>query len=142
MIPLDLLKKRKPGMYIMYIYIYIYTVCIYCIYILYTYIQFDFPGVSAVKNLPAKKEPEEMRFWSLGWEDLLGKEKATHSSILSWKTPWTEEPGGLQSIALQRVWRDWSDLAYSIYTYTYDTYSYKITVCDNHYLIHNSIWYT
>ena len=36
------------------------------------------------------------RFWSLGWEDPLEKEMATHSSVLAWKTPWTEKPGGLQ----------------------------------------------
>ena len=40
---------------------------------------------------------------SLGREDPLGKEMATHSTILAWKIPWTEEPGGLQSIELQRV---------------------------------------
>ena len=39
----------------------------------------------------------------LGWEDPLEKEMATHSSILAWKIPWTEEPGGLQSVGLQRV---------------------------------------
>ena len=53
-----------------------------------------------VKNLPARQET-----WvpSLGGEDPLEKGIATHSSILAWKIPWTEEPGGLQSIALQRV---------------------------------------
>ena len=53
-----------------------------------------------VKNLPARRE-----IWvrSLGWEDLLEKGMATHSSILAWRIPWTEEPGGLQSIGLQRV---------------------------------------
>ena len=40
---------------------------------------------------------------SLGWEELLEKEMATHSSILAWKIPWTEEPGRLQSIGSQRV---------------------------------------
>ena len=40
---------------------------------------------------------------SLGWEDLLEKETATHSSIFAWGIPWTEEPGGLQSMGLQRV---------------------------------------
>ena len=44
-----------------------------------------------------------MRVPSLGWEDPLEKEMATCSSILAWKTPWTEEPGGLQSKGLQRV---------------------------------------
>ena len=42
----------------------------------------------------------------LGWEDLLEKEMATHSSILAWKIPWTEEPGGLQSMGSQRVGHD------------------------------------
>ena len=48
-----------------------------------------------VKNLPGMRET-----WvqSLGWEDPLEKEMATHSSILAWRIPWTEEPGGLQSM--------------------------------------------
>ena len=53
-----------------------------------------------VKCLPAVQETQVQ---SLGWEDPLGKEMATHSSILAWKIPWTEEPGGLQSMGLQRV---------------------------------------
>ena len=44
----------------------------------------------------------------LGWEDLLEKAMATHSSILAWKIPWTEEPGGLQSMGSQRVRYDWA----------------------------------
>ena len=51
-----------------------------------------FPGGSAVKNLPAK---QETRILSLGWEDPPEKEMATHSSILAWGIPWTEEPGRL-----------------------------------------------
>ena len=53
-----------------------------------------------VQNLPAKQKT-----WvrSLGWDDPLEKEMATHSSILAWEIPWTEEPGGLQSLASQRV---------------------------------------
>ena len=56
-----------------------------------------------VKNLPAMQE-----IWvgSPGWEDLLEKEMATHSSILAWKIPWVEEPGGLQLMGSQRVGRD------------------------------------
>ena len=46
--------------------------------------------------------------WSLGWEDPLEKEMATHSSILAWRIPWTEEPGGLQSTGSQRVGHDWA----------------------------------
>ena len=49
---------------------------------------------------------QETRVQSLGWEDLLEKEMATHSSILAWKIPWTEEPGRLQSMGLQRVEHD------------------------------------
>ena len=41
----------------------------------------------------------EIRVWSLGWEDTLEKEMATHSSIRAWEIPWTEEPGGLQSVS-------------------------------------------
>ena len=43
---------------------------------------------------------------SLGWEDTLEKEMATHSSIFAWKIPWTENPGGLQSMGLQRLGHD------------------------------------
>ena len=57
----------------------------------------------AVKNLPAT---QETRVRSLGREDLLEKEMATHSSILAWRIPWTEEPGELQSMGLQRVRHD------------------------------------
>ena len=54
-----------------------------------------FPGSSVVKNPPAL---QEMCVRSLGSEDPLEKETTTHSSILAWKTPWTEEPGELQSM--------------------------------------------
>ena len=59
--------------------------------------------VQVVKNPPAMWET-----WvrSLGREDPLEKEMATHSSILAWKIPWTEEPGGLQSMGSQRVGHD------------------------------------
>ena len=56
-----------------------------------------------VKNLPAL---QETWFRSLGWEDPLEKGMATHYSILAWKVPWTEEPGGLQSMWSQRVGHD------------------------------------
>ena len=59
--------------------------------------------VQLVKNLPAV---QETWVWSLGREDPLEKEIATHSSILAWKIPRTEEPGGLQSMGLQRVMHD------------------------------------
>ena len=50
-----------------------------------------------------------MQVQSLGWEDPLEEEMAAHSSILAWKIPWTEEPGGLQSLELQRVQTQMSD---------------------------------
>ena len=48
------------------------------------------------------QETWEMQFWSLGWEDLLEEEMAIHSSILAWEIPWTEEPGALQTMGLQK----------------------------------------
>ena len=53
-----------------------------------------------VKNLPTMQETWDQ---SLGWEEPLKKGMATHSSILAWRITWTEEPGGLQSLASQRV---------------------------------------
>ena len=66
---------------------------------MYVYIR-GFPGGSVVKNVPAVQETWVL---SLGQEDPLEKEMATHSSIPSWEIPWREEPGGLQSMELQRV---------------------------------------
>ena len=62
-----------------------------------------FPGGSVVKNPPVKQ-----KVWvpSLGQEDPLEKEIAAHSSILAWEIPWTQEPGGLQSMGSQRVGHD------------------------------------
>ena len=66
-----------------------------------------FPGDSVVKNPPAMMDPaihlQETWVRSLGWIDPLEKKMATHSSILAWEIPWTEEPGCLQSMGLQRV---------------------------------------
>ena len=59
-----------------------------------------------VKRLPAMWETQVQ---SLGREDLLEKEMATHSSILAWKTPWTGKPGVLPSMGLQRVGHDWAN---------------------------------
>ena len=56
-----------------------------------------------IKRLPAM---QEIQIRSLGWEDPLEKEMATHSSILAWRTPWTEELGRLQSTGSQRVRHD------------------------------------
>ena len=59
--------------------------------------------VQTVKHLPTMRET---RVRSLVWEDPLEKELATHSSILVWRIPWTEEPGRLQSMGSQRVGQD------------------------------------
>ena len=64
-----------------------------------------FPGASVAKNPPANTGQMGQ---SLGREDLLEKEMATHTSILAWKIPWTEEPGRLQFMGLQRVGHDWA----------------------------------
>ena len=65
-----------------------------------------FPGGSAVKNLPAIQETQEIWVQSLTQEDPLEQDMATHSSILAWRIPWMEEPGGLQSIGCQRDGQD------------------------------------
>ena len=56
---------------------------------------------------------QETQVSSLGWEDPLERGMVTHSSILAWRIPWTEEPGQLQSMGLQRVGHDYSNLAYT-----------------------------
>ena len=65
-------------------------------------------GGAVVKNLPASAETQEMQVPALGQKDPLDKEMATHSSILTWEIPWTEEPGRLQSMGLRRVRHDWA----------------------------------
>ena len=64
-----------------------------------------------IKHLPAMWETW---VWSVGQEDPLEKEMATHSSTLAWKIPWTEEPGRLQSMWLQRVGHEWTFLPFLI----------------------------
>ena len=68
----------------------------------YTYAQVSLVS-QTVKNLPAMQETGVQ---SLGWEDPLEKGIATYSSILAWTIPWTEEPGGLQSMGSKRVGHD------------------------------------
>ena len=72
------------------------------------------------KNSPAKQETQETQVRSLGQKDTLKKAGTTHSSILAWKIPWTEESGRPESIGLQRVG---GDLA------TEHTHTYIITYC-------------
>ena len=74
----------------------IYNICI-------SYIIVASLVAQTVKYLPAIWET---RVHSLGWEDPLEKEMATHSSTLAWKIPWTDEPGRLQSMGSQRVGHD------------------------------------
>ena len=50
------------------------------------------------------QEMNEVQVRSLGWEDPLEEEMATHSSILAWRIPWMEQPSGLQSMGLQKTW--------------------------------------
>ena len=64
-----------------------------------------FPVAQTVKNPPAM---QEIQVRSLGREDRLETPMATHSSVLAWRVPWTEEPGGLWSRVLQRVRHDWA----------------------------------
>ena len=71
------------------------------------------PVAQLVKNLPAMQET-----WvrSLGWDDAMDKEMATHSSILAWEIPWTEGLGGLQSMGSQRVGHEWGTNTYKVYS--------------------------
>ena len=81
-----------------------------------------------VKCLPAM---QETRVQSLGWEDPLEKEMAPHSSTLAWKIPWTEEPGGLQSMGSQRVGQHtksqtrWSDFTSTFFPAACDPFYLK-----------------
>ena len=65
-----------------------------------------FLGGSVVKSLPATQRSQETQVGSLGWEDSLEEATVTHSSILAWRIPRTEEPGGLPSTGTQRVRHD------------------------------------
>ena len=86
------------------IYIYIYIYYIYTHTHTHTYILTSLVA-QTIKHLPAMRET---RVQFLGWDDLLEKEMATHSSILAWRIPRTEEPGRLQSMGSQRVGHDWA----------------------------------
>ena len=73
------------------------------------------PGGSVVKNQP---EVQETQVRSLGREDPLEEGRASHSSVLAWRIPWTEEPGGLQSMRSPIVRHDWSALVHT-HAYVY-----------------------
>ena len=66
----------------------------------FTFLIYGFPVAQTVKRLSTMWETQVR---SLGWEDPLGKGMATHASVLAWRIPWTEEPGRLQSMELQRL---------------------------------------
>ena len=76
------------------------------------YLFWGFPGGSDGNESPCNAGDT----WSLGWEGLLKKEMATHSSIPTRKIPWTEEPGGLQPMGLQRVGHDWGTNSFTTYS--------------------------
>ena len=88
------------GNFIIYTKTFIYTI---------TILPTSFLGGSAVENLAAAQKQVQ----SLGQEDPLEEGIATHSSILAWRIPWTEEPSGLKSIGSQRVGHNWSNLAHA-----------------------------
>ena len=74
-----------------------------------------------------------MRVWSLGWENPMEKDMATHCSILAWRIGWTEEPSGLQSVESHRVRHDWSNLAHTErrYSVQFSSVAYScLTLCD------------
>ena len=73
-----------------------------------------------IKNLPVMWD---IWVWSLGQEDSLEKEMVIQSSILAWEIPWTEEPGGLQFMELQRITQDWATNTNLIRPYAYSSNS-------------------
>ena len=89
----------------------------------------SFPGGSVIKNLPAMQETQVL---SLGWEDPLEEEMATYSSIFAWRIPWTEEPGRLQYMGLQKSWTRLSDSHSLIISYWYNIKEIEKNLqCDN-----------
>ena len=70
-----------------------------------------FPAGASGKETTCQGRRYEMQVWSLGGEDPLEEEKETHSSVLAWRSPWTEELGRVQSTVSQRVGHEWSNLA-------------------------------
>ena len=87
------------------------------------------------------QEMQETQVQALGQKDPLEEGMATHSSILTGESPWTEEPGGLQSIGLQSVNHDWSDIAhihvFTIWFFTenvYQSLTWSVFVCVIYYL--------
>ena len=93
------------------------------------YMCTGFLGGSVIKNPPYM---QESWVWSLGQEDSPEKEMATHSRILAWRIPWTEEPGGLQSMRSQRVRHDWvtkQQQCMWMHVYVWDSVTESMCVC-------------
>ena len=104
------LSLAQPDIfYVLYSVHYLFmNVLIFIIYIYRIFYGVNLPAslvAHIVKNPPAM---QETRVRSLGQEDPLEEDMATHSSILAWRLPWTEDPGGLQSMGSQRVRHDWA----------------------------------
>ena len=83
-------------------------------------LKMGFPGGSADKESACSAG---VLVWSLGWENHLEKGMATHSNILAWRLPWTEEPGGLQSMGSQRIRHDWVTVCLVIPFFTHHYFS-------------------
>ena len=75
------------------------------------------------------QETQEKQVWSLSQEDPLEEEMTTEFNILAWKIPWTEEPGELQSMELQRIRQDWTLIHHTLYTPLWILYE-DISFCD------------
>ena len=92
-------------------------------------------SICLIFNTPTVQEMQETQVGSLGQGEPLEEGRAIHSSILAWRLPWTEEPGGLQSIGLQRVRHDWSNLAcmYSFVTFWFIGLWVDSLICFWHY---------
>ena len=76
------------------------------------------------------QEMQEMQVWSLSWEDALKKEMATHSKNFAWEIPWTEEPGGLQSMGWKK-----SDMTEQLRTHTHLYTYYKVVSVNSNAII-------
>ena len=93
-----------------------------------------------VKNLPAMLETW---VWSLGREDPLEKGMTTHSSVLAWRIPWTEEPGGLQSMGSQRVGHDWvtNTFTFTPFSRQFSSICWKMVVINIHIYSDQCKWF-
>ena len=78
------------------------------------------------QTITTRHATQDTWVWSLGWEDSLDKGMSTHSSVLAWRIPWTEEPGGLQSTGSQRVRHDREALTPTLGNHQVHLYSWRI----------------